>query len=99
MATFDESLVPYEERGAEFAPVLSAVIDPLSKVCTVSATSLPRSDMVVYLINCLSVMQVVYIPYTHIKSLMNTLCNRTLYLPTILLRVAPRPYPCISKRI
>jgi hypothetical protein len=57
MATFDESLVPANERAAEFAPVLSAVIDPLSKACAISATSLKAADMAVYLINCLSVIQ------------------------------------------
>jgi hypothetical protein len=58
MATFDESLVPMDERAAEFAPVLSAVIDPLSKACAISATALKAADMAVYLINCLSVVQV-----------------------------------------
>lgn len=58
MATFDESLVPAEERVAEFAPVLSAVIDPLSQACAISATSLKAADMAVYLINCLSIIQV-----------------------------------------
>ncbi|ELR22857.1 golgi family protein, putative [Acanthamoeba castellanii str. Neff] len=57
MATFDESLVPMDERAAEFAPVLSAVIDPLSKACAISATALKAADMAVYLINCLSVVQ------------------------------------------
>lgn len=58
MATFDESLVPPEERAAEFAPVLSAVIDPLSQVCAISATPLKAADMAVYLINCLGTIQV-----------------------------------------
>ncbi len=58
MATFDESLVPMEERSAEFAPVLSAVIDPLTQACSISATPLKAPDMAVYLMNCLSVVQV-----------------------------------------
>jgi len=59
MATFDQSLLPANEKAAEFAPVLSAVIDPLSQACALSATSLKAADMAVFLINCLSTMQVV----------------------------------------
>ncbi len=61
MATFDESLVPMEERSAEFAPVLSAVIDPLTQACSISAAPLKAPDMAVYLMNCLSVVQVLRI--------------------------------------
>jgi len=57
MATFDQSLLPANEKAAEFAPVLSAVIDPLSQACALSATSLKAADMAVFLINCLSTMQ------------------------------------------
>lgn len=57
MGTFDESLVPKEERGEEFAPVLSAVIDPLVHACTISATPLRAADMAVYLVNCLSLIE------------------------------------------
>ena len=57
MKIFDSSLVPFEEREAEFRPILSAVLDPLIHACTLSATRLTVSDMAVYMINCLSVMQ------------------------------------------
>ncbi|KAL6051045.1 Golgi transport complex subunit 6, variant 2 [Balamuthia mandrillaris] len=57
MATFDESLVPSDEREREFAPVVASVIDPLVHMCTVNATVLNAPDMAVYLINCLSVMK------------------------------------------
>jgi hypothetical protein len=55
---FDSSLVPFEEREAEFKPVLAAIIDPLTNICTLSATRLGMSNMAVFMINCLSVMQV-----------------------------------------
>eukprot|EP01114_Cavostelium_apophysatum_P003972 TRINITY_DN14104_c0_g1_i1.p1 TRINITY_DN14104_c0_g1~~TRINITY_DN14104_c0_g1_i1.p1 ORF type:complete len:708 (+),score=123.47 TRINITY_DN14104_c0_g1_i1:88-2124(+) len=54
---FDHSLVPMNEREAEFRPVLSAIIDPLVQACNLSASGLSASDMSVFMINCLSVMQ------------------------------------------
>lgn len=58
MGIFDSSLVPMEERESEFKPVLAAIIDPLINICTLSATRLGMSNMAVFMINCLSVMQV-----------------------------------------
>eukprot|EP01097_Dermamoeba_algensis_P008175 TRINITY_DN5330_c0_g1_i1.p1 TRINITY_DN5330_c0_g1~~TRINITY_DN5330_c0_g1_i1.p1 ORF type:complete len:578 (-),score=132.02 TRINITY_DN5330_c0_g1_i1:140-1873(-) len=57
MSTYESSLVPNEEREAEFSPVLSRIVDFLLKMCTLSAANLPPSDMAVYLINCISSIQ------------------------------------------
>eukprot|EP01112_Ceratiomyxa_fruticulosa_P012391 TRINITY_DN3427_c0_g2_i1.p1 TRINITY_DN3427_c0_g2~~TRINITY_DN3427_c0_g2_i1.p1 ORF type:complete len:740 (-),score=94.15 TRINITY_DN3427_c0_g2_i1:40-2259(-) len=59
ITTFNASLVPIEERTTEFAPVLSAVIDPLLQMCSLSATLTPLdlSSMAVYMINCISSIQ------------------------------------------
>ena len=62
MVIFDSSLIPIEEREAEFRPVLSAVLEPLINACTISATPLGLSDVAVFLINCLHVMQVSVFP-------------------------------------
>eukprot|EP01104_Vermistella_antarctica_P016259 TRINITY_DN5516_c2_g2_i1.p1 TRINITY_DN5516_c2_g2~~TRINITY_DN5516_c2_g2_i1.p1 ORF type:complete len:759 (-),score=155.72 TRINITY_DN5516_c2_g2_i1:5-2020(-) len=58
LTTFNTSLVPSEEREKEFAPVLSALLDPLLRVSQLSASSLDRPvDMALYLINCMSKVQ------------------------------------------
>jgi len=57
VSIFDSSLVPVNEREVEFKPILSGMIDPLAQICTLSATRLEASDMAVYMINCLHVMQ------------------------------------------
>jgi conserved oligomeric Golgi complex subunit 6 len=58
MAVFDSSLVPQEQREKEFTPILLAVLEPLLKSCTLSATVLSNeSDMAVFMINCLGLIQ------------------------------------------
>lgn len=84
MSIFETSLVPIDEREAEFKPVLSAVLEPLINACTLSGTPLGLSDVAVYLINCLHVMQTALSSYdftanrvetigAHIKIHMKTL--------------------------
>eukprot|EP01102_Stenamoeba_stenopodia_P015701 TRINITY_DN5379_c0_g1_i1.p1 TRINITY_DN5379_c0_g1~~TRINITY_DN5379_c0_g1_i1.p1 ORF type:complete len:699 (+),score=129.08 TRINITY_DN5379_c0_g1_i1:47-2098(+) len=70
MSTFNHSLVPVDQREAEFRPVLIAVIDPLLQMCTLSATHtlLNAGDVAVYMINCLSLMQATLIPYSFASS-------------------------------
>eukprot|EP01094_Clydonella_sp_ATCC50884_P002968 TRINITY_DN12281_c0_g1_i1.p1 TRINITY_DN12281_c0_g1~~TRINITY_DN12281_c0_g1_i1.p1 ORF type:complete len:333 (+),score=91.05 TRINITY_DN12281_c0_g1_i1:25-999(+) len=54
MSVFDSSLVPQNEREKTFAEVLAALLDPVVRACTVSATSLVgAADMAVYMVNCL----------------------------------------------
>jgi len=70
MSTFNHSLVPVDQREAEFRPVLIAVIDPLLQMCTLSATHtlLHAGDVAVYMINSLSLMQATLIPYSFASS-------------------------------
>lgn len=58
MAVFDSSLVPHDEREREFTPILEAVLGPLLKTCTLSATVLTNEcDVAVYMVNCLGLIQ------------------------------------------
>jgi hypothetical protein len=54
MAAFRASLVPAEQRDNEFAPVLTAVIDPLLDSVALSARALDASDQCVYRINVMA---------------------------------------------
>lgn len=63
LQTLDASLVPPEEREAEGAPVLAALLDPLLRVCSLAASGLSAADMAVFLLNCLSALQAVLAPY------------------------------------
>lgn len=56
MKIFDSSLIQ-SDRENEFKPVLSAILDPLIQACTISATKLDRSDMALFMVNCLHVIQ------------------------------------------
>lgn len=63
MASYDSSIISNESREQQFSPVLTAILDPLLQMCTLSATQLPAADMAVYMINCLSVIQNAILPY------------------------------------
>ncbi|XP_052324817.1 conserved oligomeric Golgi complex subunit 6 [Oncorhynchus keta] len=57
LASHDSSVVPLDARQADFAQVLSCILDPLLQLCTVSASNLGTADMAVYMVNSLYVMK------------------------------------------
>lgn len=57
LVSHDSSVVPLDARQADFAQVLSCVLDPLLQMCTVSASNLGTADMATYMVNCLYVMK------------------------------------------
>nr|XP_046149582.1 conserved oligomeric Golgi complex subunit 6 [Oncorhynchus gorbuscha] len=57
LASHDSSVVPLDARQADFAQVLSCILDPLLQLCTVSASNLGIADMAVYMVNSLYVMK------------------------------------------
>ncbi|KAA8594016.1 hypothetical protein FQN60_004850 [Etheostoma spectabile] len=50
LASHDSSVVPLDARQADFAQVLSCILDPLLQLCTVSASNLGTADMATYMI-------------------------------------------------
>ncbi|KAL2096633.1 hypothetical protein ACEWY4_008781 [Coilia grayii] len=57
LASHDSSVVPLDARQADFAQVLSCILDPLLQLCTVSASNLGTADMATYMVNCLYMMK------------------------------------------
>ncbi|XP_061916872.1 conserved oligomeric Golgi complex subunit 6 [Entelurus aequoreus] len=57
LASHDSSVVPVGARQADFAQVLSCILDPLLQLCTVSASNLGTADMATYMVNSLYVMK------------------------------------------
>nr|XP_057936240.1 conserved oligomeric Golgi complex subunit 6 isoform X2 [Doryrhamphus excisus] len=57
LASHDSSVVPLGARQADFAQVLSCILDPLLQLCTVSASNLGTADMATYMVNSLYVMK------------------------------------------
>ncbi|TWW76872.1 conserved oligomeric Golgi complex subunit 6 [Takifugu flavidus] len=57
LASHDSSVVPLDARQADFAQVLSCILDPLLQLCTVSASNLGTADMACYMVNSLYVMK------------------------------------------
>ncbi|KAM9811482.1 LOW QUALITY PROTEIN: conserved oligomeric Golgi complex subunit 6 [Syngnathus typhle] len=57
LASHDSSVVPVGARQADFAQVLSCILDPLLQLCTVSASNLGTTDMATYMVNSLYVMK------------------------------------------
>ncbi|TNN75132.1 Conserved oligomeric Golgi complex subunit 6 [Liparis tanakae] len=57
LASHDSSVVPLDARQADFAQVLSCILDPLLQLCTVSASNLGTADMASYMVNSLYVMK------------------------------------------
>uniref|UniRef100_A0A8D3EEF2 Conserved oligomeric Golgi complex subunit 6 n=1 Tax=Scophthalmus maximus TaxID=52904 RepID=A0A8D3EEF2_SCOMX len=57
LASHDSSVVPLNARQADFAQVLSCILDPLLQLCTVSASNLGTADMATYMVNSLYVMK------------------------------------------
>ena len=59
MSVFDASLVPDTQREDEFSGILSSILDPVMRACTLSATALVDPvDMAVYMLNCLEMFRV-----------------------------------------
>ncbi|PRP86553.1 Component of oligomeric golgi complex 6 [Planoprotostelium fungivorum] len=55
---YQSSLVPASEREAQFRPILTALVDPITQTCTLCATRLTTGmDMAVYMINCYNALQ------------------------------------------
>ncbi|MGH0159715.1 UNVERIFIED_CONTAM: hypothetical protein FKN15_058372 [Acipenser sinensis] len=57
LASHDSSVVPLDARQADFAQVLSCILDPLLQLCTVSASNLGTVDMATYMVNSLYMMK------------------------------------------
>uniref|UniRef100_A0AAY5EGV3 Conserved oligomeric Golgi complex subunit 6 n=1 Tax=Electrophorus electricus TaxID=8005 RepID=A0AAY5EGV3_ELEEL len=57
LASHDSSVLPLDARQADFAQVLSCVLDPLLQICTVSASNLGTADMATYMVNSLYMMK------------------------------------------
>uniref|UniRef100_A0A8C6UNX7 Conserved oligomeric Golgi complex subunit 6 n=1 Tax=Neogobius melanostomus TaxID=47308 RepID=A0A8C6UNX7_9GOBI len=57
LVSHDSSVVPLDARQADFAQVLSCILDPLLQLCTVSASNLGTADMATYMVNSLYVMK------------------------------------------
>uniref|UniRef100_A0A8C8A2A9 Conserved oligomeric Golgi complex subunit 6 n=1 Tax=Oryzias sinensis TaxID=183150 RepID=A0A8C8A2A9_9TELE len=57
LTSHDSSVVPLDARQADFAQVLSCILDPLLQLCTVSASNLGTADMASYMVNSLYVMK------------------------------------------
>ncbi|KAB5550474.1 hypothetical protein PHYPO_G00054150 [Pangasianodon hypophthalmus] len=51
------SVLPLDARQADFAQVLSCILDPLLQLCTVSASNLGTADMATYMVNSLYMMK------------------------------------------
>ncbi|KAF9982243.1 Golgi transport complex subunit 6 [Mortierella antarctica] len=68
MKSFDTSFVQIDEGNQDFAPILSAVIDPLFQMCEIGAANLSAFNRAVYMMNCLHYVQsaLVY-PFTKHK--------------------------------
>lgn len=58
MKSFDTSFVQVDEGNQDFAPILSAVIDPVFQMCEIGATQRNAFDKAVYMMNCLHYVQV-----------------------------------------
>ncbi|KAG1932893.1 conserved oligomeric Golgi complex subunit 6 [Pimephales promelas] len=57
LASHDSSVLPLDARQADFAQVLSCILDPLLQLCTVSASNLSTADMATYMVNSLYMMK------------------------------------------
>ncbi|XP_030633265.1 conserved oligomeric Golgi complex subunit 6 [Chanos chanos] len=57
LASHDSSVIPLDARQADFAQVLSCILDPLLQLCTVSASNLGTADMATYMVNSLYMMK------------------------------------------
>ncbi|KAJ8256677.1 hypothetical protein COCON_G00188290 [Conger conger] len=57
LTSHDSSMVPLDARQADFAQVLSCILDPLLQLCTVSASNLGTADMATYMVNSLYMMK------------------------------------------
>ncbi|KAG0044297.1 Golgi transport complex subunit 6 [Gryganskiella cystojenkinii] len=68
MKSFDTSFVQVDEGNQDFAPILSAVIDPVFQMCEIGATQRSTFDRAIYMMNCLHYVQsaLVY-PFTKHK--------------------------------
>lgn len=57
LSIYESSLVPADEREADFLPILSAAFDPLLNHCQQVAAMMDIMDGQVFLINCVAAMQ------------------------------------------
>merc|ERR1711971_267190 len=57
LSIYEMSLVPAEEREADFLPVLSAAFDPLLNHCQQVAAVMDGTDGEIFLVNCIAAMQ------------------------------------------
>lgn len=61
MKSFDTSFVQVDEGNKDFAPILSAVIDPLFQMCDIGAAHLSAFNRAIYMMNCLHYVQVQFV--------------------------------------
>ncbi|PFX23787.1 conserved oligomeric Golgi complex subunit 6-like [Stylophora pistillata] len=53
----DASVIPLDARQADYARIISCLVDPLIQMCSMSASHLNASDMAAYMINCIHQIQ------------------------------------------
>jgi hypothetical protein len=70
METLSTSIIPKEEREAEFAHVLSAIVDPLVTLCEM-AQGLDALSKSIFTVNCLYTMQTALVGYAFTKGKMD----------------------------
>ncbi|KAG0368762.1 oligomeric Golgi complex subunit 6 [Gamsiella multidivaricata] len=68
MKSFDTSFVQADEGNQDFAPILSATIDPLFQMCEIGAANQSAFNRAVFMMNCLHYVQLALVyPFTKNK--------------------------------
>eukprot|EP01121_Diplochlamys_sp_Union-15-3_P022329 TRINITY_DN9463_c0_g1_i1.p1 TRINITY_DN9463_c0_g1~~TRINITY_DN9463_c0_g1_i1.p1 ORF type:complete len:528 (-),score=77.10 TRINITY_DN9463_c0_g1_i1:11-1594(-) len=73
IAIFDSSLITPEERETELSVILNVIIDPLQLACSLSSSKLGKIEQSVYMINCLSAIQLALEKYEFVKGKLSLL--------------------------
>ncbi|KAF9981203.1 Golgi transport complex subunit 6 [Modicella reniformis] len=68
MKSFDTSFVQTDEGNQDFAPILSAMVDPLFQMCEIGAANQNAFNRAVFMMNCLHYVQLALVyPFTKKK--------------------------------
>ncbi|KAG0321024.1 Golgi transport complex subunit 6 [Dissophora globulifera] len=68
MKSFDTSYVQADEGNGDFAPILSAMIDPLFQTCEIGAVNQSAFNRAIFMMNCLHYVQTALVyPFTKNK--------------------------------
>ncbi|KAJ3193212.1 Golgi transport complex subunit 6 [Irineochytrium annulatum] len=68
MASYAANLLDEENDEKPFQDILSAVLEPLLKMCATGAASLPKFENAMYRVNCLYYVQSALVPYSFTAS-------------------------------